>query len=114
MRISNHRLRDLGIILLFIAIGETLAKDLIDKVGPGGQFLKEIHTHRYLKSEHITEVISNRCSYNQWTERGGLDIVHVAKGKAKEILREHKPNRLDEETSSKIREIIKKYDKKLE
>lgn len=36
---------------------ETLTKDLIGRVGPGGQFLQEMHTHRHLKSEHLVGVI---------------------------------------------------------
>jgi len=90
---------------------DTLATEIIKKVGPAGQFIKEAHTHKHLKSEHLTSLISTRSSYGRWREKGGLDIVQVAKGRAKEILSKHKPKELNERTRSRIRDIVTKYEK---
>jgi trimethylamine--corrinoid protein Co-methyltransferase len=89
----------------------TIARDLIEKVGPGGQFLREVHTNKYLRSEHLTDVISNRCAFGRWERNGGLDIVQVARRRAKELLAQHKPIPLDKDIASKVRDTVTRYDK---
>ncbi len=58
---------------------ETIAMDVIKKVGPRGNFLQEEHTLHYLRSgEHWEAEISNRCLYQIWLKRGSPDVVENA------------------------------------
>jgi len=91
---------------------ETIAFDLIKKVGPRGNFLEEEHTLRYLKQSgyYWQPEISNRCSRHKWNSRGNPDVVKKAKKRAEEILRFHHPKKLDETKQKAIRRIIEEFD----
>ena len=89
---------------------ETIAADLIKRVGPTASFLKEAHTLRNLKVEHWMPSISCRSTHARWSQRGRKDVVTVAREKAQKILREHQPNRLSEETLRRLSQITAKFD----
>lgn len=90
---------------------ETMAIDIIKKVGPRGNFLEEEHTLQYLRSgEHWEAEISNRCMYQTWFKRGYPDIVENAKRKVKEILQTHQPRELDISVQKEIKRIIKTFE----
>jgi trimethylamine--corrinoid protein Co-methyltransferase len=85
---------------------ETIALDLISKVGPGGSYLGEKHTRQYLKTEHYMPALANRRSYEAWKAAGGRPIAEEARERAKRILREHQPEPLDKTVEHKIEKII--------
>ena len=91
---------------------ETIASDLIKKVGPRGNFLQEEHTLTYLKQSRYywQPEISNRCSRYIWNSRGNPDMIKKAKERAEEILRSHQPKKLDEDKQKEIRCIIEEFD----
>jgi trimethylamine--corrinoid protein Co-methyltransferase len=89
---------------------DTVATELIERVGPTASFLKEAHTLRNLKVEHWMPSISCRSSYARWSQRGRKDIVVVAREKAERILREHQPKTLSEEKLQRLVQIRKKFD----
>ena len=67
---------------------DTIALDLIDDVGPRGDFLRQKHTARYArKGEQYRSSLSNRDTWEKWTVKGKNDIVDVAKEKARSILK---------------------------
>lgn len=79
---------------------DTIALDLIDKVGPGGDFLREKHTARHArKGEQYTPKLSNRDTWEKWTVKGKKDIAEVAGEKARSILDNSGP--LDMRASTK-------------
>lgn len=45
---------------------DTLALDVIKKVGPGGHFLTQKHTKLHHKKEFLDSLLSDRQSYEQW------------------------------------------------
>ena len=101
---------EIGTILLRLIRGfdvneETLALDLINKVGPGGNYLIERHT-----VEHVHEcwrpMISHSSSYGAWKAEGARDVVQVAREKVKEILATHKPRPLDADIQKRVRQIV--------
>ncbi len=91
---------------------ETLAVDIIDKVGPGGHFLNQKHTMKYLKQEHFLPKLSDRDSYEVWTEKGKRSIHEKAKDRVKKILAEHEPLPLDSAVEKELLAIIKEVEKK--
>jgi len=50
---------------------ETLAYDLIKKIGPGGNFVTAKHTRRFMRREHYQPVLSDRNNREKWEEEGG-------------------------------------------
>ena len=92
---------------------ETLALDIIRKVGPGGNFLAERHTLDHLRKEHFIPELTDRRSYEAWLRNGAKDLVKRAKEKVKTILEKHRSEPLEKEAAKEIREIIKRADKDL-
>ena len=68
---------------------ETLAVDVLAKVGPGGDFLGQRHTSRHLRSSQWRPELLNRMSHDRWLETGGLDLTEKAHAKAREIVATH-------------------------
>ncbi|UCE16952.1 MAG: trimethylamine methyltransferase family protein [Candidatus Bathyarchaeota archaeon] len=92
---------------------ETLAVDVIDKVGPGGHFLAEKHTLNHFKESLLFSELTDRHSYDTWKKTGGKSMVKRAREKAEEILKEHWPKPLDKDVQKEISEIIKRAEKEL-
>lgn len=66
---------------------ETLATDVVEAVGPGGNFLTQAHTVQSARSDEYTQPrVSDRQGREQWTEAGALDARERAKARAREIL----------------------------
>jgi len=66
---------------------ETLAEDVIDVVGPGGNFLTQPHTLRYIRtSEYFAPTLSDRRGRAAWEAAGSPEARERAKSIAKGIL----------------------------
>jgi trimethylamine--corrinoid protein Co-methyltransferase len=85
---------------------ETIALHLIQKIGPGGNFLAERHTLEYLRKEHFIPELTDRRSYEAWLKDGAKDIAKRAKEKVKTILKTHQPQPLPKEAQAEIQKII--------
>jgi len=85
---------------------ETLAVELIDRVGPGGSFLADKHTRRHLLSEHFVPAIFDRNVRETWERKGSRDATQVAKERAEEILRRHHPEELSKDTQGELDSIM--------
>ena len=92
---------------------ETLAVDVIDKVGPGGHFLAEKHTLKHFKEELFFPELSDRSSYDAWKKAGGKSLVKRARERAEEILKDHWPTPLDKDVQTEISETIRRAEREL-
>src|SRR5690606_21739936 len=52
---------------------ETIPIDLIDEVGPGGQFLTTDHTMKHFRTETWYPRYMNRQHYKNWLKEDGKD-----------------------------------------
>ena len=86
---------------------ETLAIDVIKKVGPGGHFLSNPHTMKHAAKELWYPKLIDRQSLSKWKENGAKTMEQRANERAKEILRTHKPPPLEISVQNKISEIVK-------
>jgi trimethylamine--corrinoid protein Co-methyltransferase len=103
----------IGRILQGISVTEeTIGLDLIGKVGPGGHFLNQKHTLRHLREEHFLPKLSNRDSYEIWTEKGKGGIRERAKEQVRKILAEHIPLPIDSAVEKELLSIIKEVEKR--
>jgi trimethylamine--corrinoid protein Co-methyltransferase len=70
---------------------ETLAVDVIRKVGIGGSFLKERHTLKKMREEIWYPALFNRKDWIGWTKRGGTDLLGRARDLLDRILKDNYP-----------------------
>ena len=91
---------------------ETMAKDVIDRVGPGGHYLADKHTLEWFRKEHYRPKLSDRKTRVDWEKSGGKDIREEARNRAKEILATHEPEPIDPTIWREIELIIKDVEKR--
>ena len=76
---------------------ETLALDVIERVGPQGEFLTDDHTMKNYRRDVWQPTLLDRRVYESWNEAGGRPIVDAAQCKGLDILTNHQPEILSEE-----------------
>jgi len=87
---------------------DTLAVDLIRRIGPGGHYLAEKHTRTYFqKGEILHPKLFNRQAIADWKAKGQPSARDEARSKVKSILREHRVPPLSKETIDHINQILK-------
>jgi len=84
---------------------ETMAVDLIHKVGAEGNFLGEAHTMQHFKSIWYPDLL-NRENYETWEAGGSKTLGQVLNEKVKWILENHIPKPLSVETRKGIQAIL--------
>ena len=82
---------------------ETLAFDLIKKVGPGGHFVSERHTRRHMRSELYRPQLSDRGNRDKWLDEGAKDARGRATEKVNEILHKAPRSLLPEQVRERIK-----------
>ena len=93
---------------------ETLAVDLIDKVGPGGHFLGEEHTMKYFKEETYYPDLFKRQFYENWEQDGKKTLFDRANDKVKDILENYEPEPLPEDIQQKLQDVVDEAESKLD
>ena len=86
---------------------DTLAVDVIHKVGPGGHFLGEKHTKVHFRERWVSKVCDT-STFETWEKKGSKSMDKVAKEKVKEILATHKPEPIPEDVEEEISQILKR------
>jgi len=88
---------------------ETLSVDLIDKVGPMGNYLKQMNTMQRFRKEHLAPRLSDRWTRTKWVASGSKDAGARAKERMNELLKEHTPEPLDPGVRKKLDALIREY-----
>ena len=92
---------------------ETLALEVIDKVGPGGHFITQKHTLNYFKKEHWMPTLLDRQMRNNWVKTGSKDLIQRAREKTNEILLKHQPAPLPADFSRDLENTLKQAEKEI-
>ena len=92
---------------------ETLARDVIEQVGPGGNFLMEDHTHRHFREEHWIPTLMARQSFDQWSREGKKTMGDRIRDKVRSILETHKVPRLPDSILTELDRIKREAEKEL-
>ena len=87
---------------------ESLAIDVVDRVGPGKDFLGQRHTMERFRTEHFMPVISDRSSWDSWVQRGSKSILDRARQQVKKILDEHTVEPVRDEVGETVAKLIDK------
>ncbi len=85
---------------------ETLALDVIHKVGHGGSYLGQRHTLAHFRNEHLLPSIADRWDWTRWKKDGGRDLAWKAHEKAQSILRDHWPSPLPAQVKDRLDELL--------
>jgi len=85
---------------------ERLAVNVIDRVGPGGNFVADGHTFKFLRGERYEPTLLYRNSREAWVESGSKTLVERANEKTKAILEEHEVTPLPEDTRKALDEYV--------
>jgi trimethylamine--corrinoid protein Co-methyltransferase len=83
---------------------EYLALEVIDSVGPGGNFMMSTHTLDHMRDEYFDgNGVTDRKSGETWEEEGSLDARDRARRIAKEILATDQPKIIPPKIDDRIR-----------
>jgi trimethylamine--corrinoid protein Co-methyltransferase len=89
---------------------ETLAVEDIAAVGPFGDFLSLDATLRHMRELSQPEVLDRRVR-EDWESRGSSDLYATCLAKARDIMREHRPEPLDGDVAARIHAIVEETDR---
>ncbi len=87
---------------------ETLNIDLIDEIGPGGTFIDHDNTLKNFK-EMWSPIIFERSSFELLEEGSILDASERARKRAGEIIKEYKPEPIQEGALKDFVEVTKRW-----
>jgi trimethylamine--corrinoid protein Co-methyltransferase len=91
---------------------ETLALDLIDEIGPDGQFLDTEHTMAHFR-EYWYPGVFERGNYDQWQDAGGKSLGERAAERVEEILAEHEPEPLPDDVAQSLQAIVQRAEESM-
>ena len=92
---------------------ESLALDVIRKVGPGGDYLAERHTVKHFRQELWRPKYLNRDNPETWEKKGSKRYAERVTQKAKDILTTHQPQPLPDGVIEQIRTIAERAERQL-
>jgi trimethylamine--corrinoid protein Co-methyltransferase len=84
---------------------ETLALDLIDSLGPDGDFMSSEHTRRHYREDWYPKLF-DRKPYEDWKASGGKTLRDRARERAIKLLATHHPEPLPGGVQREIDEIV--------
>ncbi len=89
---------------------ETLALDVVDELGPTGNYLDHPHTLNHYKEPFYSKLFE-KGNYDRWKKRGELTMEQKAAKVVDDILEKHTIEPLPEEVQQGIKAIVEKEQK---
>ena len=85
---------------------DTLAVEVIDAVGPGGEFMSHDHTLAHWRELWVPQLF-DRQRLDSWLERGAKDLNARVREKTVELMESHKAPALPDSVSAELDFILK-------
>jgi len=92
---------------------ETLAREVIAAVGPGGHFLQQQHTLDHFRKELWRPQVLPRQHYTNWEKSGAKDMYQRIQERLKDIIENHKAPPLPDNTLAALQDIKQRGEKEL-
>ena len=92
---------------------ETLARDVIEKVGPGGHYLQEKHTVRHMRDEIWMPGLLTRQHREVWKAEGAKDLAQRVGERARALAENHQPTPLPDKTLAALERLRRKGEAEL-
>ncbi len=90
---------------------ESLAVDVIERIGIGGNYLQDEHTLEHFREEIWSPLVMDRQVHATWEKAGAKTMGERCRERVMDILQSHQPEPvLDEKTVKELRIFIKKID----
>jgi trimethylamine--corrinoid protein Co-methyltransferase len=86
---------------------ETLALDVIEELGPTGDYISHQHTLRHFK-EPFYSSLADKGTYSQWVDRGATTMEQRAARQVDKILDSHEPQTLPSEVQRDLKRIVER------
>lgn len=86
---------------------ETLALDVIEDLGPTGDYLSHDHTMQHFREPYYSK-LAEKGVYAQWLHKGGTTMEQRAGRLIDKILAEHEPEPLPPDVQRDIRRIVER------
>jgi len=86
---------------------DTLALDLIDEVGPDGQYLDNPHTMKHFRERWYPKLF-DRSNYDGWRKKGSKNLGERATVEVEKILAEHKPEPLPADIAKAVHAVVER------
>lgn len=90
---------------------DSLALDVVHRVGIGRDYLGQRHTMEHFRTEHFMPVVSDRYSFDSWVARGSRTLLERARQEVTRILKEHTVEPLRSEVEETAARLVKKRTK---
>lgn len=88
---------------------DTLAYDVIAKVGPGGNYLVEMHTVNRCRTEFWSPALCDRSGLEAWMQGGQWDAVARARQRWQMLLARHQDPPLDATTARQLKAFVEEH-----
>jgi trimethylamine--corrinoid protein Co-methyltransferase len=98
---TRHFLRGININ------ADTLATEIIDQIGPGGNFLQSLHTFQHFKNETWFPKLMERNYHDKWVEKGKPSTRDRVREKLADIVNNHQPEPLGDHERSELERLRK-------
>ena len=80
-------------------------------IGPDGQFLACEHTRSHYRERWYPEVFE-RGDHKQWMDNGGTSLSERAVARVEQILAEHTPQPLPDDTARRVNDVVRRAEKR--
>lgn len=91
---------------------ETLALDVVEELGPTGNYLTHDHTLRHFREPFYSK-LADKSTYSQWVERGATTMEDRAAKQVEAILTSHEPEPLPADVRRDVRKIVEREQKRV-
>lgn len=85
---------------------ETLALDLIQEIGPDGDFIQSGHTLRHVREDWVPTLM-DRYSYERWAANGATTLQQRANRRVQDILASHRAEPLAQDVVQAIEAVVR-------
>jgi trimethylamine--corrinoid protein Co-methyltransferase len=92
---------------------ETLARSVLERVGPGGHFLQEEHTLRHFRDELWMPGLLTRQHYDVWRDAGAKDMAQRVADRVGELVESHEVTPLPDETLGALERLKQRGEEEL-
>lgn len=90
---------------------ETLGREVIERVGVGGNYLTDTHTMQFLRSERYESDLIRPEVRAEWVNNGSVNFRENVRKKAQDILANHQPEPMDSVKLKALDDLIKNAQK---
>ena len=88
-----------------VADNETLALDVVEELGPTGNYLTHEHTLRHFKEPFYSK-LADKGTHSQWVDRGATTMEERAAKQVDKILESHQPAHLPADVQRDLKKIV--------